>query len=219
MMTKISHFFFPSLCLHCQNVTEKTTHLFCSGCLPYFELLEPKHYPTEWSKQWQIPLSAALPYLGPVSSLVKKLKFGQMPFLAKTAAAFLTTQFHRLGWPLPDLLVPVPRPPLRSLYYGINHAKLITKHLGKSLNLPGYTFLRRKGGDYPQARLNPKQREATLQGSFYLLKPHEIEDKTLLVVDDVITTGTTLKCAVETLLTGFPRKIYVLTLCCSDKNC
>lgn len=206
----LKNLLFPALCLHCQTAPQTSTHLFCEGCTPYFELRDPSdRFPL---KDLNIQVASALEYIGPVKSLVKKLKTGQLPHLAKTAAAFLAAQFYRLGWEV-DCIVPVSRPWLRALVHGIDHSHAIAEQLSKTLSAPLYPVLRRKGGEYPQGRLNPEQRASLSKNSFTLRKGEKIADKRVLLIDDVITTGTTLRHAAETLFEGFPAQIYVLTLC------
>jgi len=153
-------------------------------------------------------MASACDYLGAVSSLVKKLKGGQMPYLAKTGAAFMFAQFSRLTWPSPHLIVPVPS---RYRFQGMNHAHLLAESFAKSLGLRSSSIIKRKAGDFSQARFAKQQREQLSSASFYLIKNAQVEDKIILLVDDVITTGTTLRCCAETLADGFPAKIYALS--------
>src|SRR5271156_2332914 len=116
----LSDLIFPPLCLHCESKTENNSILFCKGCAGFFELIDPSSrcpYCFEENmgnrpcpecvqkKRWHVKMASACDYLGAVSSLVKKLKYGQMPYLAKTGAAFMVAQFFRLKWPTPHLIV------------------------------------------------------------------------------------------------------------------
>jgi competence protein ComFC len=160
-------------------------------------------------KRWHLKIASTFDYLGAVSSLVKKLKYGRMPYLAKTGAAFMAVQFFRLKWPTPDLIIPVPR---RRWFQGMNHASLLAHSLAKILEIECAPLLKRKGGDFSQARLSKIQREELLPANFYLTRNAKIEDKIILLVDDVTTTGTTLRHSAEALDAAFPAKIYALTL-------
>jgi competence protein ComFC len=203
---------------------EGRSTFFCKGCSGFFELIDPlsrcaycfsendgRHLCHECvqKKRWDLKMASALDYLGAVSSLIKKLKYGQMPYLAKTGAAFMTAQFFRLEWPIPDIIVCVPR---REWFKGMNHSHLLAKNLSKSLGVKCEPLIKRKAGDLPQARLFKDQREELSSSSFYLKKGAEIEGKVILLVDDVITTGTTFRRSAETLKNGFPSKIYGLSL-------
>lgn len=223
-MMKILDLFFPPFCLHCDSPLEKSAQLFCKGCAGFFELIDPscrclycfsenvgKRACPECleKKRWHVKMGAALDYLGPVASLVKKIKYGNLSYLAKTGAAFMAAQFYRLDWPLPDLILPIPR---RHWFQGMNHASLLAMGLSRHLKVPCKPCIKRKVGDLSQARLTKAQRELLPASNFYLKNENILEDKILLLIDDVITTGTTIRHCTETLSGAFPKKIYALSL-------
>lgn len=201
-----------------------SSHLFCKGCASFFELIDPmsrcpycfrendgKRPCPECirKKRWGLKMGAALDYVGPVMTLVKKLKYGKIPYLAKTASAFMTAQFFQLEWPIPDVIIPVPR---RHWFLGVNHAALLAKKLANSLSTTSVELIKRRVGDLSQARLSKEQREALAVTSFYLKKETYLNEKSVLIVDDVITTGTTMHRCIEVISGAFPKKIYALSL-------
>lgn len=224
MLQRLCDLIFPSLCLHCEMKIEQKNHLFCKGCSGFFELIDPSsRCPFCFAEngkgrlcsvcreenRWHVKMAAALDYLGSVQSLVKKLKYGHMPYLAKTAAAFMTAQFIRLKWPLPDLIVPIPR---RHWFQGTNHAHLLAIALSDLLKVECASIIKRRAGDFSHAKLSRQQREDFETAGFYLKRNAHVEDKIILLVDDVVTTGTTLLRSAETLAQAFPANIYALTL-------
>ncbi len=215
---------FPPLCLHCEERLDKGGRLICKACASFFELIDPEtrcpYCFTEnggsapccecvEKRRWGLQVGAALEYFGPVATFVKKMKRGGMPYLAKTGGAFLFGQFQTLGWPMPDLLIPIPR---RSWLQGTNHATLLALSLGKLLGVPVREWVKRTSGDLSQARLSSSQREALAGENFFLKKKAKIEGKVILIIDDVRTTGTTLRCTAQALKEGFPKRLYALTL-------
>ena len=224
----ILNLIYPPLCLHCEATVENGKRLFCKGCGGFFELIDPStrciYCFNETAgrspcadcirkKCWGLKIASALDYLGAVSTLVKQLKEGRMPYLAKTASAFMLAQLNHLvtsrGWPLPDLIVPVPS---RNGFQGMNHAYLIANQLARSLFIPSLPLVKRRLGDLSQARLSKAQRETLPADSFYLKKPRALDDKIILLIDDVVTTGTTLRRTADALRASFPAHIYALTL-------
>jgi competence protein ComFC len=215
---------YPPLCLHCEKLLDNGYHLFCRGCTGFFELIDPTsrciycfaenegRRPCPEclrKKRWHIQIAAALDYIGAVGSLIKGIKYGRMPYLANTASAFMAAQFDRLKWPHPDLIIPVPR---RQWFQGENHAHLLATSLALRLQSQCLPLIKRRAGDFSQARLNKEERENLPGSSFYLKRGAKIEDKMILLVDDVITTGTTLGHCADTLVSGFPAKIFALSL-------
>ena len=171
MLKILSEALFPPLCLHCGDKTAQNRHLFCKGCTPFFELIDPSsrcpycfaendgRRPCSecvQKKRWHVHIASACDYLGAVTSLVKKLKYGRMPYLAKTGSAFMLTQLFRLDWKTPDLIIPVPR---RHWFQGMNHAELLASALAKSLQVDCEPIIKRKAGDFSQARLSKEQRK------------------------------------------------------------
>ncbi len=219
-------FIYPPLCLHCQERVEHRKRLFCKGCAAFFELIDPKSrcpycFGEEVAshggpcsecirkRRFTVKMASALDYMGPISTLVKQMKYGRMPYLAKTASAFMLAQYERLKWPHPDLIIPVPR---RHWFQGMNHAELLAQQLAKRLNSQCQPLIKRRAGDLSQARLTQAQREALPSSGFYLKKESILDEKTILLVDDVITTGTTLRRCAEALSETFPAKVLAFSL-------
>ncbi len=134
-----------------------------------------------------------------------------MSFLAEMAAPFLLLQFERLGWEMPDLIVPVPRVGLRSLVYGYNQSWLLGKALGKMLDVQVKDFLARSFLGSPQAGRTRLEREFSSE-KFRLKAKESFSKKTILIIDDVMTTGSTINACASKLLEKEPKKLYALTL-------
>jgi ComF family protein len=158
-------------------------------------------------------MAAAFDYIGPAATLVRRLKYADQPYLSKGAGAFLAAQWIHLNWPPPDFLVPVPLSFMHWMERGYNQSRLLCESMSRILNVPIADVLRRKSGDYSQAALSRKQRVEFEHHTIELKKNPSLLGKTLLLVDDVMTTGTTLRKCGEVLLEGRPAKLYSLVLC------
>jgi ComF family protein len=141
------------------------------------------------------------------------MKYGGQPYLAKGAAAYLVLQLDALEWPLPDVIVPVPISFFRRFDRGYNQSLLLAQALGALIDRPIADVLHRTSSRFSQASLSRKLRMDLSAESFTLSKKGKIEDQIVLVIDDVATTGSTLRCCAETLQARHPAKIYGLTLC------
>lgn len=224
-----SHLLFPKLCLCCSDYISSEGYL-CENCLLQLQLINPsERCPLCFSMEYcpeqlscafckqQPPLlqgiAAAFDYMGPAASLVRKLKYGQQPYLAKGAGAFMAAQFLELDWPMPDWIIPVPISTMHYWQRGYNQSLLLAQHLANILQAPVCDALKRHSGDYSQAGLDREQRINLNRTSFALKKGISLCDSTLLLIDDVMTTSRTLRCCAEVLLDGYPAKIYALALC------
>lgn len=231
---QLSHAFldllYPPICLHCSDSLEAGFKIFCPACQSQLSLIDPAgRCPYCFTDDYNMDkklcpscfrckpvlhrTAAAFDYAGPASTLVKRLKYAGQPYLAKGAGAFLAGQFLQLDWTMPDLLVPVPMAFTHWIERGYNQSMLLAESLGNILNVPVKNVLKRRSGDYSQAGLTFKQRMELSGNSFSLFEGEDLADKTIVLIDDVMTTGSTLRLCAEALIPGCPRNIYGLTLC------
>lgn len=228
--SSLSHLLFPPLCLHCKKRREEGMSLFCQPCFELLAILNPQgrcrgcfeefgytnNQICQACRKIASPFTSAaavFEYEGPAKTWVHALKYGQKPYLAKGAGAFLVAQFLQLNWPLPDALVPVPISWSRWWQRGYNQTELLARIIGKELNRPVIKALKRSQGHLRQAGLSYWQRKQLPQESFQWNPSISLDDKIVLLIDDVMTTGSTLKQCGNALMNGFPKKIYALTLC------
>lgn len=162
----------PALCPVCAEASPKGA--VCGQCLR-----SPPHFDASLS---------AFRYAFPVDSLVHSLKYGHRLAIAD----FFAQALCGVG-PLPaaDLIVPLPLSPRRLAERGFNQAVEIARPLaraqGLSLLLDGCTRPRETA---PQARLPWKARRDNIRHAFECAA--DLTGKSIIVVDDVMTTGSTL---------------------------
>lgn len=143
---------------------------------------------------------AAGHYVAPLADVLRALKFGGARNAAAAPAAWLTALvFDRGLAPRIDAVVPVPLHPLRLWQRGYNQAAEIAQPLARALGKPLLDALRRKAETTGQARLSAAQRRNNVAGAFAARKRAAVAGKTLLLVDDVMTTGATFREAALTL--------------------
>ncbi|MEC7838848.1 MAG: ComF family protein [Chlamydiota bacterium] len=228
--TSVLDLIYPPQCIHCNEGLTNAQSLLCDVCATMLHPLEPTHRCkycfseqccertgccTNCTSKAKVLSGCAsvFDYIGPASSIIKKMKYSDMPFLGKGVAAYMFAQFVKLEWPLPDIIVPIPLSLSHKVQRGYNQSALIASELGNYLNRDVVNILKRRNDGYSQAGLKRYQRERLSQAAFQLKENIEIIDKTVLLVDDVYTTGSTLNRSSEAICGGYPKHIYALTFC------
>jgi len=143
--------------------------------------------------------------------LVHLLKYDRMLPLAKPLARKMATVLESL--PLPDLVVPVPLYRVRRWRRGFNQALALSAELGREAAIRSEpSVLRRTRATQPQAGLSYAERKRNVAGAFVVRKPDRVANKTVLVVDDVMTTGATLDACARALKKAGARSVLGLTV-------
>jgi len=159
-----------------------------------------------------VKFAAAFDYDTPASALVKHLKYGSRKELAPIMASFMVLQLSDLDFPWPDALVPVPQSLPRRLVRGFNPAASLAHEMGRLMCVPVLQPLRRASSALPQASKTKEERTSMSQE--FLLKPRtSLTKKHILLIDDVITTGTTVSRCSEALYPAYPSSIHALGFC------
>ncbi len=112
------------------------------------------------------------------------------------------------GW----IIVPVPLYPKREKWRGFNQSALLAKILAKKLGLKYGDYLLRIKHTKPQMKLKGWERKKNIKNAFALAVNSSLLAESILLVDDVWTTGSTLKECCKVLKLGGAKKVWALTL-------
>jgi ComF family protein len=226
---RILDFFLPRLCLFCGGVVaEEAAAAVCPDCEGRIEWVESPVcsccglvFPTREGEdrpcgpcQTEPPpfarARAAAIYEGPVATAIKRFKFrGQM--------AYLPVLQHWLKQPrcrelvaAADLLIPVPLHRRRLQSRGFNQALLLAQAFPEAQ--VGRETLARVRYTVPQVGLNPKERRDNVHRAFAVPRPAEVKGMNVLLVDDLFTTGATVRECARVLRRAGARRVEVLTV-------
>lgn len=204
------------LCLNCEKALPRFTDTRrCSLCGGQNDTaLEICNECATTPRPWQCGITV-FPYQGVAGDLVRDYKYHRTTAYAPYFAHAIAREW-RAAEPLvhPDCIVPIPLHWLRRLQRGFNQAELVARFLAKDLGIPCITPLRRNRQTGHQARLDAQARLRNLRRAFCVpprLAP-QVADQTILLLDDVFTTGATLSAAAEVLLAAGAREIAVATI-------
>ena len=157
-------------------------------------------------------------YFSPVGqSILHRIKFGKEPIWLKLFDSVLLLDPHLLI-PGDPWVVAVPMHWTRRIQRGFNQSELLAQRLAKNQGLRfGKNTLKKKRRTKPQSRLSHALRRSNLRNTFKAKFPSEIPD-TVILVDDVMTTGSTLKACAKALRKAGVREVWGWTLFRAEKT-
>ncbi len=153
-------------------------------------------------------------YQGIIRKIILDYKFKEKAYLYKTIVNFLlkNQKFFAILKSY-DTIVPVPISRKRKKERGYNQSELIAKEIAKNIGIEyNNQSLHKKKDVIEQSKLNKEQRQANIQGVYELYQAKRLKNKKILLVDDIYTTGSTVKECCKNLKKAQPKKIGVLTL-------
>ena len=148
---------------------------------------------------------------GPVRDAIHALKYRRVRAASETLGGLMTQHLKRNAV-RNDMLVPVPLHPSRLRSRGYNQSALLARHIGKSLHLPvREDVLVRVRNARPQVETQTQvERRTNVSGNFAC--DADLSGLTVLLLDDVATTGSTLSECASVLKDAGALKVYALTL-------
>lgn len=156
-------------------------------------------------------------YDGALRDLIQAFKYRRGLWLLEDLTRFLVAAYLARISPLGlrfDAVVPVPMQPAKLRARGYNQAELLARGVSRQLGIPLRTrLLRRVGtGVLSQTRLRREGRIQNAAAAYRVAHPKHLRGKTLLLVDDVMTTGATCEACARLLRRAGAAKVYVLAL-------
>ena len=213
---------YPNLCLICNESLMSTENQLCLSCFSKmpktnYHLLQDN--PVEKRFWGKVPVERATSYLffqkgSDFQKLIHELKYRGNKEVGVTMGKFAaddlldSDDFKSL-----DLIVPVPLHEKKEAKRGYNQSEMICNGIAEILGKPVVTGnLYRTAENTTQTRKSVFERFENTQGIFGLKNPAEFEGKHILIVDDVLTTGSTVEACIQALLQAKNTRISVFTL-------
>lgn len=154
---------------------------------------------------------SGLSYEGLVAQKIREFKYGGKRFLAHYFAEFMNIPGH---WNV-EVIIPVPLHRKRLKERGYNQSALLSKFISEKYGiLVDADMLQKTLNTQPQAVSSLDERLLNLNGAFRA--SNQCRSKGVLIVDDVATTGSTLKECALTLKAAGARYVYALTACTAE---
>lgn len=210
LFDRVSELLFPTKCVFCHKLTGDPRRTLCDKCvksLPYI----PKA--VQGQRLPHIRLSVApLYYEGSVRTSLHRFKFSGLSFYDKTYSEFIANCVKDNGI-VCDAVTWVPVSKRRKHRRGYDQARLLAEKTAAHLNVPCECTLIKKIDNRPQSLAgSPEQRRANVKGVYGAAASERIKGKSLLLIDDIITTGATVSECAGVLKSAGAEKVFAAAL-------
>lgn len=219
---------FPRRCVFCDEITDKTGAAVCRGCEKEIKYIEApfcmkcgkqlddnqNEYCHSCSRnKHEFIQGMALYNYGSMSDSIFRFKYkGRQEYADFYGQQLAEKRGQWLEAVDPQALVPVPVHPSRKRERGYNQAELIAEALSARCGIPVSTkLIVREKKTLPQKNLSERERQNNLKKAFKILQ-NDVKLSTIVIIDDICTTGSTIDAMVEVLKAAGIQRVYYLTL-------
>ena len=188
-----------SFCVTCWTQVEFLGANGCTTCGMPLEATEAEECGACLARPPQIQRTrAAVAYDDLSRGIAIRLKYGRKVALARTMARYMAPLVEAED--RKPILVPVPLHRARLWLRGFNQSALVAKEIASKLGLAAEpSLLRRVKRTPPLKCMSLSQRRRTVAGAFQVTKTTELQGRTVVLVDDVLTTGSTADACAKAL--------------------
>ena len=216
-MESIINFLFPGEnCLFCREDKSIYSKYICSSCM---ELVEFTNEEVDLKFSFMEKAYYSVLYNKFIREKFHNFKFGGKSYLYKAFGEMLldTIKINNIEYRIDSItFVPIHR--RKKAIRGYNQSELLGKYVSKVLNIPLLDkHLVKARYTVEQNKLGKLERRENLRNSFKTINQGDFKGKEILLIDDIITTGTTMEECANVLLAGGAKKVYGLTLTSSTK--
>lgn len=216
---------YPNICYSCGKGLAKGEKHICSFCrykLPVTNYHLQRDNPVEKMFWGRVELRAAASLYffrkgNRVQRLIHQLKYKGKKGIGETLGQFMgNTLPSSPEFQCIDTVIPVPLHPAKKLKRGYNQCDPIAEAAADGLNAEvQIQNLFRNIKSKTQTKKSRYKRWQNVEGIFQLRKPELIENKTILLIDDVITTGSTLEACTQALTKIPGTQVCIATVACA----
>lgn len=224
-ITDLFDFFLPRFCPSCKHKLNSAEDVICSNCFDSIQEADQSRINFEYNKKFEQKKV--------VSGFTSLFVFEKDKALQEILHQFKYNQKFRVGlklgkemaksknkefglWNI-DLIIPVPLHHLKKAERGYNQSFYIAKGVAKELKISvKESYLKRKRYTDSQTMKNLSERELNVRDAFKIKNKNAIKGKTILLIDDVITTGATISECARQLLNSGASKVYSASIAIAD---
>ena len=218
---------FPEICNACGKSLHKHENLICNYCkvkLPFTNFHLQNENPIEKIFWGRVTIEKAGAFLyfhkgNRVQQLMHRFKYKDKKEIGQLIGAMYGLELAKANYlSEADLIIPVPLHPEKQKKRGYNQSEYFALGLSNATAIPCQTdVLVRAIASSTQTKKNRFERWKNVETIFKVENQNSIENKHIILVDDVITTGATVEACANTLLKAANCKVSFLALACTYK--
>ena len=218
---------FPDKCFVCGARENFHTSFLCNNCFKHMQ--QPMNSYCEFcgapiknnvcdfcnGKSFLFDFARSVFVLNPVlRELIHQFKYKEMTkigtFLGDIAGEFM--QKNKL-FENTDFIVPIPLHSVKKRMRGFNQSEILSKAIAKKCRLThAPDLLKRSKFTQTQTKLGRKERAKNVADAFTVNRKYVIQDRNILLIDDVFTTGSTVNSISKILKNSMVKQVFVLTI-------
>lgn len=221
---EVGSLLFPKVCDGCGHGLSKSESILCISCnykLPKTNFHTYRHNPVAQKFWGRIPIKEAFSFLlfqkgNLTQRLLHGLKYQGRQDIGERLGILFGKTLADDGYTGPDMIIPLPLHPSKLKLRGYNQCTSIVNgmyvHLGMPVQPEGVSRITANATQTNRSRFD---RWKNVESIFAVSRPELIVGKHVLLVDDVITTGSTLEACATVLLETGAREVSLATLACA----
>lgn len=212
----------PNSCLSCDKILDEEEKYLCDKC--FLELKLTNYHLDKYNELYvklfkKTDIKMAFSYLfyikdNPIQELIHSMKYKNRSkialYLGELYGKILRIDLDFIHF---DLIIPIPLHNNRKKTRGYNQSEYICLGLNKYLNsiVDTKSVIRKKNTNSLTLK-GSEDREKEIKNAFEILKPENLKDKNILLVDDIITTGSTISECANEIKKNVSCNIYVCSI-------
>lgn len=202
-----------SLCPNCYNLLSFIPEHSCYKCGIPLRMIEDGPNCEECKKTFYFfhKAIAVVKYEEIVKRLIYRFKYSNHTYLSRTMGSMMADKLEEEGIEA-DLIIPIPLYKNKEKERGFNQSALLSKYISEKINIPVNTnnLIRVKNTKVMHS-LSKKERVENVKDAFKVVDKWVIKDKSILLIDDIYTTGSTVNICSKLLIEAGAKLIIVLT--------
>lgn len=216
MLKSINELIFPmkNRCLMCKERNVEVEDFICKTC---YNNLEIVHKEISIDSPYIEKIYYSLVYNRFIRDIIKDYKYNGKNYLYRPLGELILKTYYSMNIKI-DKIAYVPMYSRKEALRGYNQAELLAKYLSKNLEKALIRDLVKTKNTAEQSHLNKIERTKNLKNSFKIRNNRSINGSKILLVDDIITTGSTMSECSRVLVEGGAKEVIGLALTSSRMN-